>query len=315
MKANPNCHSRESGNPESPPLKKGVGGIFFMKTMTKNQTVKIGKITLQNPIMPASGCFGYGLEYEDFLDLSKLGAIVTKGTSLEPKQGNPSPRIWETPSGMLNSIGLENPGFKVLVNETLPKLKKYNVPVIVNFFGKTADDYIKFCEEADEIEGIDALEANLSCPNVKEGGISFGTCTKTVNKLVAKMRKKTTKTLIAKLTPNVTDITSIAKAAEDGGADALTCINTLKAMAIDIHTGKPQLANIFGGLSGPAIKPVAIRCVYEVSQTVKIPVIGCGGISSIDDVHEFLLAGAKAVQIGTANFKDPGILLKLINAI
>ena len=267
--------------------------------------VNIGSLTMQNPIMTASGTFGYGVEFADFVDLNCLGAMVVKGISLQPRRGNPPPRIVETSCGMLNAIGLENVGVEKFIKVKLPALAEYTAPVVVNILGDSVDEYQQLAERLADHEGVDALEVNISCPNVKKGGVSFGTEPKMVYEVTRRVRKAFNGPVIMKLSPNVTDITIIAKAAEEGGADALSLINTLMGMAIDIQTRRPKLANKIGGLSGPAIKPVAIRMVWQVSQVVTIPVIGIGGISNAEDVIEFLIAGASAVQIGTANLVNP----------
>ena len=267
-------------------------------------TVAIGDWQLANPVMTASGTFGYGVEYADFVDLNSLGAIVVKGVSLLPRPGNPPPRIVETACGMLNAIGLENPGVEKFITEKLPHLRHYACPVVVNILGESLEEY---CALAERLHGenIAAIEVNISCPNVKKGGVAFGTDAAMIRELTRCVCEKCRKPVIIKLSPNVTDIAAMAQAAEEGGASAVSLINTLLGMAIDIQTRRPKLANKVGGLSGPAIKPVALRMVWQVAQRVKIPVIGIGGISTVEDVIEFLLAGATAVQIGTANFVNP----------
>lgn len=277
--------------------------------------VEIAGLKLRNPVMPASGTFGYGEEYEPFLDLEKIGAIVTKGLSLKPKAGNPTPRIAETVSGMLNAIGLQNVGVDVFIKHKTPFLKKINTPTIVNFFGNTLEEYGEVAKRLNDIDEIAAAELNISCPNVKKGGIIFGTDPLAASEVVTLVRKNLQKPLIVKLTPNVTDITVVARAVEEAGADAISCINTLTGMSIDIHTRKPRLANKTGGLSGPAIRPIAVRMVHQVVQSVKIPVIGVGGISTAMDALEFLIAGARAVQVGTANFVDPAAMITVIDGI
>ena len=267
-------------------------------------TVAVGDWQLANPVMTASGTFGYGVEYADFVDLNSLGAIVVKGVSLLPRPGNPPPRIVETACGMLNAIGLENPGVEKFIAEKLPQLRDYSCPVVVNILGESMEEYCALAERLDG-EHIAAIEVNISCPNVKKGGVAFGTDAKMIRELTRCVREKCHKPVIIKLSPNVTDITAMALAAEEGGASAVSLINTILGMAIDIHSRRPKLANKVGGLSGPAIKPVALRMVWQVAQRVKIPVIGIGGISTVEDVIEFLLAGATAVQIGTANFVNP----------
>ncbi len=277
--------------------------------------VHIGKTTLKNPILTASGTFGYGPEFEPYLDLNALGGFCTKGISLEPRPGNPGIRIVETASGMLNSIGLENCGSRVFLDETMPKIAHYDTAIIVNFYAYTEEDFVKLAAVLSENERIDALEMNLSCPNVKQGGSAFGADPKLIESLTAAVRKVTTKTLIVKLSPNVTDITVTARAAEAGGADAVSLINTLVGTAIDRRTRRFILGNKVGGLSGPAIKPVALRMVWQTAKTVKIPVIGMGGIATLGDVLDFLIVGARAVQVGSANFVDPGIAQTLAEGL
>ena len=278
-------------------------------------TVDLGKLVLSNPVVAASGTFGYGLEYTEFLDLNDLGGFSTKGLSLKPKAGNPVPRVIETASGMLNSIGLENIGLDSFLSEKLPLLKMYKTRIIVNFFGETIQQYEEMALALSKEERIDALEMNVSCPNVEEGGLQFSSDPETLRQVVDAVRKVTDKFLIVKLSPNVTDITTLAKAAENAGADALSVCNTFVGMKVNLETGKPYLANRTGGLSGPAIKPLAIRMVYETAGAVKIPIIGIGGISNSDDAIEFLMAGAKAVQIGTANYIDPKVTVKVVDGI
>jgi len=277
--------------------------------------IKIGKIELKNPVMPASGTFGYGLEYEDEINLSKLGAIVIKGISLKPSKGNPSPRVVETPSGLLNAVGLENIGIENFLQKKLPKLIKYKTPIITNIYGKSEEDYIELARIIDKEKDIAGIEVNISCPNVKKGGLTFGTSPESCFNLISKIRVVTGKTLIVKLTPNITDIRPIAKSAEDAGADAISLINTITGMAIDIKTRKPMLANITGGLSGPAIRPIGVRMVYEASSVVKIPVIGIGGITSFENALEYIIAGATAVQIGTGNLINPKTCEIIINKV
>jgi len=277
--------------------------------------VDIGRLKLQNPVMTASGTFGYGREFNDFVDLNRLGAIIVKGLSMEPSMGNPPPRIVETSCGMLNAIGLENIGIKAFVKDKIPFLKNFSTPVLVNIYGKTLEEYALLASFIDDIEEISGIELNISCPNVKLGGIAFGVETKSAYQVVKIVREKTKKPLMVKLSPNVTDITAIAKAAEEGGADSLSLINTITGMAIDINTGRSRLGNITGGLSGPAIKPVALRMVWQTVQAVSIPVIGVGGIMSTGDALEFLIAGASAVQIGTANFVNPSATMEIIDGI
>ncbi len=277
--------------------------------------VDIAGLKLRNPVMPASGTFGYGEEYAPYLDLNSLGAIVTKGLSLNPKAGNKTPRICETVSGMLNAIGLQNVGIDVFIKHKMPFLNRVDTPVIVNFFGNTQEEYAEIAARLDDLEGVAALEMNISCPNVKHGGIVFGTEAKAAHDVISLVRKRTSKPLIVKLTPNVTDIRVTARAAEEAGADALSLINTLTGMSVNIKTRKPALANTIGGLSGPAIRPIAVRLVHQVVQTVKVPVIGVGGISCAEDALEFLIVGAKAVQVGTANFVDPNAMETVIRGL
>ena len=277
--------------------------------------VEIAGLTLKNPVMPASGTFGYGEEYAPYLDLNRLGAIVTKGLSLNPKAGNPTPRICETVSGMLNAIGLQNVGIDVFIEQKMPFLEQFDSPVIVNFFGNTLEEYVAVAERLESIPGVAALEMNISCPNVKHGGIVFGTEAKAASEVVSQVRKKTKKPLIVKLTPNVTNIQVTAKAVEDAGADAISLINTLTGMSVDVRTRKSRLAHTIGGLSGPAIRPIAVRLVHQVVQAVNVPVIGIGGISRAIDALEFLIVGAKAVQVGTANFVDPNAMATIIDEL
>lgn len=272
--------------------------------------VDLGFAILKNPVMPASGCFGWGKDYSQLFPLDTLGAVVTKALTPEPRFGNPTPRVTETPSGMLNAIGLQNSGLTATLRDELPWLKEQGLPILVNVAGKRVEDYQEVAE-ALAGSGVSALELNLSCPNVAEGGISFGTEPESIHRVIRGVRNSCDLPLVVKLTPNITDITVAAKAAEEAGAAALTVINTLRGMAIDVRRRKPVLGNIFGGLSGPAIKPVALACVWQVSAAVSIPVIGCGGISSLEDVLEFILAGATAVQVGSAAFNDPLLLPRL----
>jgi len=285
------------------------------KNKSPNLKVKIGKLILKNPVMAASGTFGYGEEYSEFVNLNKIGAVVVKGLSLLPKEGNPPPRIVETPAGMLNAIGLQNIGIENFIKDKLPFLKQFDTKIIVNFFGDSIKEYVKAAERLSSADGIHALEMNISCPNKQAGWSIFGTDPKVTSKVVHAVRKATDLTLIVKLSPNVTDIALMAKVAEDAGADAISLINTLTGMAIDIKTRKPKLANITGGLSGPAIKPVAVRMVWECRKAVRIPIIGMGGIISAEDAIEFLLAGAGAVAIGTANFINPKTMQNIIDGI
>lgn len=278
-------------------------------------SVDLGGLKLKNPVTVASGTFGYGMEYEEFVDISQIGGIIVKGTTLEPRSGNPAPRIAETPAGMLNAIGLENPGIDVFLKEYLPYLRDKGVTVIANIAGNTVEEYALIAAKIEASEGVAAIELNISCPNVKKGGLQFGTNPDTVKEVVEAVKKETSLPVIPKLSPNVTDIVEIAKAAEAGGADALSMINTLLGMAIDIKKKKPVLANIFGGLSGPAIKPVALRMIYQVHKEVPLPILGGGGIMSYQDAIEFILAGASAVSIGTGNFVNPRLALEIVEGI
>lgn len=280
-----------------------------------NLEVEIAGIRLKNPVMPASGTFGYGEEYAPFIDLERIGAIVTKGLSLQPKAGNPPPRVAETCGGMLNAIGLQNVGVDDFIKYKVPFLREINTPTIVNFFGNTLEEYGEVARRLSDIPEIAGVELNISCPNVKQGGIVFGTDPRAAAEVVGLVRENLNKPLIAKLTPNVTDITVTARAVEEAGADAISCINTLTGMAIDVRTRRPRLANGTGGFSGPAIRPVAVRMVHQVVQAVKVPVIGVGGIVHAEDALEFLIAGATAVQVGTANFVDPAAMLSVIEGI
>ncbi len=278
-------------------------------------TTPLGPLTLKNPLIAASGCFGYGLEYAEIVDLSSLGAIAVKGLFLNEREGHRPPRIVETPSGMLNAIGLQGIGVHRFVREKLPELRRLGATVIVNICGSTLDEYVEVANVLSDAEGVAALELNISCPNIKEGGIQFGCSLPGTHQVVSAIRKTTRLPVIPKLTPNVTDVASFARAAEEAGADAVSLVNTFLAMAIDVHTRRPKLTNVVGGLSGPAIRPIAVRMVYECRQAVKIPIIGMGGIACADDAIEFMIAGANAVQVGTANFVDPFIWPKLRSGI
>lgn len=269
-------------------------------------SVNIAGIELRNPVMTASGTFGYGEEFADYLDLEKIGAIVTKGLSLKPKAGNPMPRILETPGGMLNAIGLQNVGIDVFLEKKVPFLRNVRTPVFVNFFGNTVEEYAALAERLDSVPEVAGVEINISCPNVRHGGIVFGTDPKAAWSVVKAVRDSTIKPVIVKLSPNVTDIVEMAQACAEADADALSLINTITGMAIDLNGRRPALANVTGGLSGPAIKPIALRMVWQVAQAVKLPIIGIGGITCGTDALEFILAGATAVQVGTANFMSPG---------
>ncbi|TYR77586.1 dihydroorotate dehydrogenase [Rossellomorea vietnamensis] len=277
--------------------------------------IELPGLNLKNPVMPASGCFGFGKEFAGLYDLSQLGAIMIKATTLDTRFGNPTPRVAETSSGMLNAIGLQNPGLQKVMTEELPWLEKYDVPIIANVAGSQTEDYVEVAETISTAPNVKALELNISCPNVKTGGIAFGTVPEIAKELTKKVKAVSSVPVYVKLSPNVANIVEMAKAVEEGGADGLTMINTLIGMRIDTRTGKPVIANGTGGLSGPAIKPVSIRMVYEVSQQVSIPVIGMGGIQTVDDIIEFFYAGASAVAVGTANFVDPFICPELINGL
>ena len=270
---------------------------------------------LKNPLIAASGCFGYGVEYADTVDLSSLGAVAVKGLFLKEREGHPPPRIVETPAGMLNAIGLQGIGVRRFVAEKLPELRRLNATVIVNLCGSTLDEYVEVARILSDAEGVDALELNISCPNIKEGGIQFGCSLTGTYDVVSSIRKVTKLPVIPKLTPNVTDVASFARAAEEAGADAISLVNTFLAMAIDVETRRPKLSNVLGGLSGPAIRPIAIRMVWECYQAVKLPILGMGGIATVEDALEFIIAGSTAVQVGTMNFVDPFIWTKLLSGI
>ena len=283
--------------------------------MLKTQ-VHIGRgLTIKNPVMTASGTFGYGTEYEDFINLNRLGGILVKGTTLHPRQGNPYPRMAETPSGMLNAVGLQNKGVDYFCEHIYPKIRGYETAMIVNVSGSQVEDYIETAEKINALEDIPAIELNISCPNVKEGGMAFGVTCAGAASVVRAVRTVYDKTLIVKLSPNVTDITEIARAVEAEGADSISMINTLLGMAIDAEKRRPILSTITGGLSGPAVKPIALRMVWQTSQAVKVPIIGMGGIASATDAIEFLLAGASAVEVGTYNFVDPAVTTQIVNGI
>lgn len=277
--------------------------------------IKIGALELKNPVLTASGTYGYGLEYADFIDLSRLGGIVVKGTTLHPRQGNPYPRMAETPSGMLNAVGLQNKGVHYFCEHIYPEIKDIDTAMIVNVSGSTIEDYIETAQLINELEGIPAIELNISCPNVKEGGMAFGVTCAGAEAVVKAVREVYKKTLIVKLSPNVTDITEIARSVESSGADALSMINTLLGMAIDAEKRRPILSTVTGGLSGPAVKPVALRMVWQTAKAVSVPIIGMGGICTPTDAIEFMLAGASAVQLGTYNFVDPTATVKVVEGI
>ena len=278
-------------------------------------SVRIGTLHLANPLIAASGCYGYGVEYADVVELSSLGAIVSKGLFLEERDGHPAPRIVETPAGMLNAIGLQGIGARRFMDEKLPELRARRATVIVNVCGTTLDEYVEVSRILSDADGVAAIELNISCPNIKEGGIQFGCSLDGTYDVVSAVRKVTRLPVIPKLTPNVTDVASFARAAEEAGADAVSLVNTFLAMAIDVESRTPKLSNVVGGLSGPAIRPIAVRMVYECRQLVKIPIIGIGGIAEARDVLEFMIAGANAVQVGTANFVDPFIWSKLLEGL
>jgi len=278
-------------------------------------SVSLGSLTIPNPLIAASGCFGYGVEYADAVDLAGLGGVAVKGLFLAPREGHVPPRIVETPSGMLNAIGLQGIGVHRFVDEKLPELRRRGALVFVNICGTTVDEYVELARILSDAEGVHAIELNISCPNIKAGGITFGCSLSGTHNVVSAVRKVTQLPVIPKLTPNVTDVASFARAAEEAGADAISLVNTFLAMAIDVETRRPKLTNIVGGLSGPAIRPIAVRMVYECRQAVKVPIIGMGGIATAEDVLEFMIAGASAVQVGTANFVDPFIWTKLLDGL
>jgi dihydroorotate dehydrogenase (NAD+) catalytic subunit len=284
-------------------------------TIKPDLKINLGSIELQNPVMTASGTFGYGREFNHLVDLDRLGGIIVKGLSLEPTKGNPPPRIVETACGMLNAIGLENVGIEAFIKRKLPFLKELAPPVFVNIYGKLVEEYAQLASRIDTVAEVSGIEVNISCPNVKSGGLAFGVDPDAAYDVVKAVRARTDKLLIVKLSPNVTDITVIARRVEDAGADVLSLINTITGMAVDLETRSPVLANITGGLSGPAIKPVALRMVYQVAQATELPIIGIGGIMSARDALEFILAGATAVQIGTANFVNPHATMDVIDGI
>lgn len=280
-----------------------------------NLNIKVGKLQLKNPVMTASGTFGYGTEYSDFMDLTRIGGIIVKGTTLRDRQGNPYPRMAETPSGMLNAVGLQNKGIEYFINTIYPTVKDIDTNIIVNLSGSTLEDYIEGAEMLNELDSIPGIELNISCPNVKEGGMAFGTSCLSASQVVSAVRRVYKKDLMVKLSPNVTSVSEIALAVEAEGADSVSLINTLLGMAINAEKRTPVLSTITGGLSGPAVKPIALRMVWQVAQAVKIPVIGLGGIMNATDAIEFMLAGASAIQIGTANFIDPAISEKVVDGI
>lgn len=277
--------------------------------------VNIGGIRMRNPVMVASGTFGYGPEYADLVDLNRLGAIVVKGISLKPWDGNPTPRMVEVPGGLLNAIGLQNPGVKAFVADYMPFLRKYDTPVIVNIWGRTVAEYAEVARRFDEVPGVSGIELNISCPNIKAGGITFGTDPRMASRVISAVRRGTKLPLIPKLSPNVPRIAEFARVAEDCGADAISLVNSFPAMGIDIETRRPVLANVTGGLTGPAIHPIAVKLVYEAAKAVKIPIIAMGGITGAREAIEFIIAGAAAVAVGTANFTDPGTALAVVRGL
>jgi dihydroorotate dehydrogenase (NAD+) catalytic subunit len=278
-------------------------------------SIDLAGIKLKNPVLTASGTFGYGEEFAEFVNLNRLGGVIVKGISLKPIKGNPPPRIWETPSGMLNAIGLENPGVDVFLKEKLPYLRSFDTAVIVNMFGYSQDEYVQVAERLEGVQGISGIEVNISCPNVKAGGMAFGTDVKATSELLSAIRKATKLPILAKLSPNVTDVTEFAVAARDAGCDGLSLINTLLGMAIDVRCRKPRLANCTGGLSGPAIRPVAVRMVWQAAKAVSLPILGMGGIVTGEDALEFILAGASAIAVGTANFVNPRATLDVLEGM
>lgn len=280
-----------------------------------NLNINLGRLHLKNPVMTASGTFGYGTEYSDFMDISRIGGIFVKGTTIRERQGNPYPRMAETPSGMLNAVGLQNKGVDYFINHIYPTIKDLDTNIIVNVSGSTVEDYVETAKKLNSLEKIPAIELNISCPNVKEGGMAFGTSCSSASQVVSQVRRVYKNDIIVKLSPNVTDISEIARAVEAEGADSVSLINTLLGMAINAEKRKPILSTITGGLSGPVVKPIALRMVWQVANSVKIPVIGLGGIMNAIDAIEFILAGATAIQIGTANFIDPTVSIKVIDGI
>ena len=283
--------------------------------MTPDLSVKLGSLELQNPVLTASGTFGYGEEFADFVDLDRLGGFIVKGTTLAPREGNPYPRMAETPSGMLNAVGLQNKGVDSFIEHIYPRLRGYRSEVIVNVSGACVDDYAEVCRRLADLDKIHAVEVNISCPNVKHGGMAFGTTTAGASEVVSAVRKAWPRHLMVKLSPNVTDITEIARAAEASGADSLSLINTMLGMAVDVERRRPMLSTVTGGLSGPAVKPVAVRMVWQTAKAVNIPIVGLGGIRTGDDALEFIMAGATAVQVGTANFLDPATTMRVIDRL
>lgn len=280
-----------------------------------NLSVKLGNFELKNPVLTASGTFGYGEEYADFVDLNRLGGFIVKGTTLEPREGNDYPRMAETPSGMLNAVGLQNKGIDYFIEHIYPRICKYNSQIIVNVSGKCVEDYVAVCEKLDDLDRIEAVEINISCPNVKQGGMAYGTTCEGATEVTSAVRRAWRRHMIVKLSPNVTSIADIARAVEGAGADSVSLINTILGMAVDVDRRKPYLSTITGGLSGAAVKPIAVRMVWQVAKAVSIPVIGLGGITNGRDALEFIMAGARAIEVGTANFIDPSVTMKILDEI
>ncbi|MDE5567286.1 MAG: dihydroorotate dehydrogenase [Muribaculaceae bacterium] len=278
-------------------------------------SVNLGELKLKNPVLTASGTFGYGEEYADFVDLNRLGGFIVKGTTLEPREGNDYPRMAETPSGMLNAVGLQNKGVDYFIEHIYPRICHYDTEVLVNVSGKCVEDYVKVCEKLAPLEKINAIEVNISCPNVKQGGMAYGTTCEGAAEVTSAVRKAWSRHLMVKLSPNVTSIADIARAVEDAGADSVSLINTLLGMAVDVERRRPYLSTVTGGLSGAAVKPVAVRMVWQVAKAVSIPVVGLGGIMNGSDALEFIMAGARAIEVGTANFIDPSVTMKIIDGI
>lgn len=278
-------------------------------------SVKLGELKLKNPVLTASGTFGYGEEYADFVDLNRLGGFIVKGTTLEPREGNDYPRMAETPSGMLNAVGLQNKGVDYFIEHIYPRIRHYDTEILVNVSGKCVEDYVKVCEKLSPLDKINAIEVNISCPNVKQGGMAYGTTCDGAAEVTSAVRKAWARHLMVKLSPNVTSIADIARAVEDAGADSVSLINTLLGMAVDVEHRRPYLSTVTGGLSGAAVKPVAVRMVWQVAKAVSIPVVGLGGIMNGHDALEFIMAGARAIEVGTANFIDPSVTMKIIDEI
>lgn len=290
-------------------------GVQYQRLAMVNLAIKIGDLKLKNPVLTASGTFGYGVEYADFVNLNNLGGFIVKGTTLEPREGNDYPRMAETPSGMLNAVGLQNKGVDYFIEHIYPEIKHYDTEIIVNVSGKCVEDYVKVCEKLSELDKIRAVEVNISCPNVKQGGMAYGTTCEGAAEVTSAVRRAWNRHLIVKLSPNVTSISDIALAVEAAGADSVSLINTLLGMAVDVEHRRPMLSTITGGLSGAAVKPIAVRMVWQVAKAVSIPVIGIGGIMNGRDALEFIMAGASAIEVGTANFLDPSATQKIIDEI